>query len=170
MIRIRLDYLLLDKRMKLTELAEATGIALNNLSILKTNKARAIRNCCRAIAEKHGGGVPRTMTELLQLDGVGRKTANVVLGTAFGIAEGIVVDTHVARLSRRMGLTRGTTPEKIEQALMKIVPRKDWIDFSHLLIWHGRRRCTARRPDCAHCEIVRWCPRVGVPKTTNRKH
>ena len=134
------------------------------------NKARAIRNCCRAIAEKHGGGVPRTMTELLQLDGVGRKTANVVLGTAFGIAEGIVVDTHVARLSRRMGLTRGTTPEKIEQALMKIVPRKDWIDFSHLLIWHGRRRCTARRPDCAHCEIMRWCPKVGVPKTTNRKH
>ena len=126
------------------------------------NKARAIRNCCRMIAEQHGGHVPGTMTELLQLDGVGRKTANVVLGTAFGIADGIVVDTHVARLARRMGFTRATTPEKIEQALMEIVPRKDWIDFSHLLIWHGRRRCTARRPDCVHCEVVQWCPRIGV--------
>lgn len=126
------------------------------------NKARAIRNCCQMIAEQHGGHVPRTMTELLQLDGVGRKTANVVLGTAFGIADGIVVDTHVARLSRRMGFTRATTPEKIERALMEIVPRKHWIDFSHLLIWHGRRRCMARQPDCAHCEIMQWCPRIGV--------
>jgi endonuclease-3 len=126
------------------------------------NKARAIRNCCLAIAEKHGGVVPKQMDELLKLDGIGRKTANVVLGTAFGIAEGVVVDTHVARLSRRMGFTQAATPEKIETALMEIVPRKDWIDFSHLLIWHGRRRCMARRPDCAHCEIVQWCPRVGV--------
>ncbi|MGD0016474.1 MAG: endonuclease III [Verrucomicrobiia bacterium] len=128
------------------------------------NKARAIRNCCRMIAEQHGGHVPRTMTELLQLDGVGRKTANVILGTAFGIAEGIVVDTHVMRLSHRMGLTRATTPEKIERVLIKIVPRENWIDFSHLLIWHGRRRCTARRPDCAHCEVVQWCPRISVPR------
>ena len=126
------------------------------------NKARAIRNCCRMIAGRHGGCVPRTMTELLQLEGIGRKTANVVLGTAFGIAEGVIVDTHVMRLSRRMGFTRATTPEKIERALMEIVRREDWIDFSHLLIWHGRRRCTARKPDCAHCEVVRWCPRIGV--------
>jgi endonuclease-3 len=128
------------------------------------NKARAIRNCCRAIAERHGGQVPRTMAELLQLEGIGRKTANVVLGTAFGIADGVVVDTHVTRLSRRMGFTRVSTPEKIECALMEIVPQKDWIDFAHLLVWHGRRRCTARKPDCAHCEIMQLCPRVGVPR------
>ena len=102
------------------------------------------------------------MTELLQLEGIGRKTANVVLGTAFGIADGVVVDTHIIRLSHRMGFTRATTPEKIECALMEIVPRKNWIDFSHLLIWHGRRRCKALLPDCAHCEVVRWCPEIGV--------
>jgi endonuclease-3 len=127
------------------------------------NKARSIRNCCEAIVEKHGGQVPDTLDELIQLDGIGRKTANVVLGVAFGKAEGVVVDTHVARLSRRMGLTRQTTPEKIEGVLMKIVPRKDWIGFSHLLIWHGRKRCIARKPDCAHCEIEELCPKIGVP-------
>src|SRR6266850_5700641 len=98
------------------------------------NKARSIRNCCRKLVENHGGRVPDTLDELIQLDGIGRKTANVVLGVAYGKAEGIVVDTHVSRLSRRMGLTRHTTPEKIEQTLMNIVPREDWIDFSHLLI------------------------------------
>lgn len=133
------------------------------------NKARAIRNCCRAIVERHGGHVPRTMAELTQLEGIGRKTANVVLGTAFGVADGIVVDTHVARLSRRMGFTRAATTEKIECALVRIVRRGDWIDFSHLLIWHGRRRCMARQPDCAHCEIMQWCPRVGVkPNSISR--
>lgn len=126
------------------------------------NKARSIRNCCRAIAAKHAGKVPNTLDELVQLDGVGRKTANVVLGVAYGKAEGIVVDTHVSRLSRRLGLTRQTTPEKIERALMKVVPRGDWIDFSHLLIWHGRKRCTARRPDCIQCEVAGLCPKIGV--------
>jgi endonuclease III len=126
------------------------------------NKARSIRNCCKAIVDKHGGKVPETLDQLIQLDGIGRKTANVVLGVAYGKAEGIVVDTHVMRLSRRMGLTRQTTPEKIERVLMRLVPRKDWIDFSHLLIWHGRKRCTARRPDCIQCEVTDLCPRIGV--------
>lgn len=126
------------------------------------NKARSIRNCCRSLVEKHGGKVPDTLDELILLDGIGRKTANVVLGVAYGKAEGIVVDTHVSRLSRRLGLTRQTTPEKIEQALMKIVPREDWIDFSHLLIWHGRKRCNARKPDCRHCEVANLCPKTGV--------
>ena len=128
------------------------------------NKARSIRNCCRAIVDHHDGNVPDTLDELIALDGIGRKTANVVLGVAYGKAEGVVVDTHVARLSRRLGLTRQRTPEKIEQALMKLVPRGDWIEFSHLLIWHGRKRCTARRPDCIECEVVDLCPKIGVSK------
>jgi len=128
------------------------------------NKARSIRNCCRAIAERCGGEVPDSLEQLVNLDGIGRKTANVVLGVAYGKAEGVVVDTHVARLSRRMGLTRQRTPEKIEQALMKLVPRADWIDFSHLLIWHGRKRCNARRPDCIQCEVADLCPKIGVSK------
>ncbi len=126
------------------------------------NKAKSIRNCCRTIADRHDGKVPDTMAELIQLDGCGRKTASVVLGVAFRKAEGIVVDTHVQRLSRRLGLTRHTTPEKIERALMDIVPHNDWIDFSHLLICHGRRRCAARKPDCAHCELLALCPQLGV--------
>jgi endonuclease III len=126
------------------------------------NKARSIRNCAKGLVEKHTGKVPDTLDELIQLDGIGRKTANVVLGVAYGKAEGVVVDTHVLRLSRRMGLTRQTTPEKVEQALMKVVPRNEWIDFSHLLIWHGRKRCTARKPDCIHCEIKNLCPKIGV--------
>ena len=104
------------------------------------------------------------MDELIQLDGIGRKTANVVLGVAYRKAEGVVVDTHVARLSRRMGLTRQSTPEKIERALMMIVPPRDWIDFSHLLIWAGRKRCIARKPDCIQCEVNNLCPRIGVKK------
>jgi endonuclease III len=128
------------------------------------NKARNIKAACRDIVEKYGGKVPRTMEELIQLGGVGRKTANVVLGNAFDINVGVVVDTHVARLSGRLGLTREKTPEKIEQALMKLVPQADWTLFSHLLIWHGRRRCFARSPDCPHCEILSLCPRVGLPK------
>ena len=128
------------------------------------NKARSIRNCCRALVERHGGEVPDTLDELIALDGIGRKTANVVLGVAYGKTEGIVVDTHVTRLSRRMGLTRQRTPEKIEVALVKIVPRENWIEFSHLLIWHGRRRCIARKPDCIECEVCEVCPRIGVKK------
>ncbi len=126
------------------------------------NKARSIRNCCQGLVKQHDGKVPDTLDELIQLDGIGRKTANVVLGVAYGKVEGIVVDTHVMRLSRRLGLTRQTTPEKIEQALMKVVPREDWIDFSHLLIWHGRKRCNARRPDCIQCEVADLCPKIGV--------
>jgi endonuclease-3 len=126
------------------------------------SKAKSIRNCCRAIAERHAGLVPDTMAELTALAGCGRKTASVVLGVAFGKAEGIVVDTHVARLSYRLGLTRQKMPEKIELALMKIIPRRDWIEFSHLLIWHGRKRCNARRPDCENCELLNLCPRIGV--------
>ena len=102
------------------------------------------------------------MEHLYKLPGVGRKTANVVLGNAFNLAEGVVVDTHVGRLSRRMGLTRQHDPVKVEQALVKIVPKADWTLSSHLLIWHGRRRCSARKPDCAQCEISAACPKKGV--------
>ena len=125
-------------------------------------KAKNVKACCAALVERHGGEVPRTMDELTALAGVGRKTANVVLGNAFGINVGVVVDTHVLRLSRRLGLTRETTPEKIEPELMKLIPRGQWAVFSHWLIWHGRRRCDARKPDCAHCELAALCPRVGV--------
>src|ERR1035441_9467939 len=128
------------------------------------NKAKSIKGCCQAIVEKHGGKVPRTMEELTQLGGVGRKTANVVLGNAFNVNCGVVVDTHVARLAKRLGLTRQTAPDKIEQELMKQVPQDEWTLFSHLLIWHGRRRCYARNPDCPACEIKAVCPRLGVPK------
>jgi endonuclease III len=126
------------------------------------NKAKNIKACCAALVEKFGGEVPRTMEELTRLDGVGRKTANVVLGNAFGINVGVVVDTHVARLSRRLGLTKQKTPEKIEQELMAWVPQTQWTLFSHWLIWHGRRRCGARKPDCESCEIKQHCPRIGV--------
>ena len=126
------------------------------------NKAKSLKTCCQALMEKHGGEVPRTMEELTQLGGVVRKTANVVLGNAFGINCGVVVDTHVARLAQRLGITAETDPGKIEQQLMKLVLQAQWTLFSHLLIWHGRRRCYARNPDCAHCEIQALCPRLGV--------
>ena len=122
------------------------------------SKTRSIRAAAAAIVAKHAGRVPDTMEKLHGLPGVGRKTANVVLGNAFGKDEGIVVDTHVARLSHRLRLTRNTDPEKIEQDLMKLVPRRHWTNWSHWLIWHGRRRCFARRPDCRQCEILRLCP------------
>lgn len=128
------------------------------------NKAKSIKTAAQAIVEKHGGEVPRTMEELIELGGVGRKTANVVLGNAFNVNVGVVVDTHVARLSQRLGFTRETTPEKIEQALMPLVPQDEWCLFSHLLIWHGRRRCYARNPDCPNCEVRELCPRIGVAK------
>jgi endonuclease-3 len=122
------------------------------------NKAKNIRACCATLLEKHSGEVPRTMEELTELGGVGRKTANVVLGNAFGINSGVVVDTHVARLSDRLNFTKNTAPEKIELDLQKLVPNPDWALFSHLLIWHGRRRCYARKPDCAGCEVQSLCP------------
>ena len=125
---------------------------------LYRNKARNIRSACQALVSRHSGEVPKTLAELTALDGVGRKTANVVLGNAFGLEEGIVVDTHVARLSERLRLTTETDPVKIESALTKLIPRSDWTLFSHWLIWHGRRRCMARKPDCANCEIRALCP------------
>lgn len=128
------------------------------------NKAKSVKGCCAALVERHGGQVPRTLEELTALAGVGRKTANVVLGNAFGINAGVVVDTHVTRLSNRLGLTRHTDPVKIELDLMKLIPNEQWTLFSHLLIWHGRRRCFARKPDCAGCEVQAFCPsafRVG---------
>ncbi len=125
-------------------------------------KAKNIRACCRLLVDHHGGKVPESMEELVQLPGVGRKTANVVLGNAFGQNAGVVVDTHVARLSARLGLTRQTDPVKIEQALMKLVPQADWTLFSHWLIFHGRRRCKAQNPDCPNCEIASLC--LSFPK------
>jgi endonuclease-3 len=122
------------------------------------SKAKSIRGATAAIAKKFGGKVPNSMENLRELPGVGRKTANVVLGNAFGINEGIVVDTHVIRLSQRLGLTKHKDPEKIEQDLMKLVPKEYWAVWSHWLIWHGRRRCFARKPDCANCEVFRLCP------------
>ena len=128
------------------------------------NKAKNIKACCAALVEEFGGEVPRTMDELHALAGVGRKTANVVLGNAFDINVGVVVDTHVTRLSNRLGLVKGTDAVKIEQDLMKLAPQTGWTLFSHLLIWHGRRRCAARKPDCMDCEVLEFCPRIGVMK------
>jgi endonuclease III len=125
------------------------------------NKARSLRGMAHALVEEHGGEVPRTMPELVTLPGVGRKTANVVLGNAFGVDEGIVVDTHVRRVSNRLGLTESQDPEKIEQDLMKVVPEEDWTIFSHLLIFHGRRVCKARKPDCPNCVLSDICPSAG---------
>ena len=121
-------------------------------------KAKNIKACCAALVARHGGEVPRTMDELTQLAGVGRKTANVVLGNAYGMNVGVVVDTHVSRLSQRLGLSKATTPEKIEVDLMRLIPRAQWALFSHWLIWHGRRRCAARKPQCSECELATLCP------------
>ncbi|MCS7033490.1 MAG: endonuclease III, partial [Phycisphaerae bacterium] len=123
------------------------------------NKARAIQSMARSLLERHHGNVPQTMQELVELAGVGRKTANVVLGNAFGKNEGIVVDTHVTRLANRLGLTAHKSDAvKIERDLMAVVPREDWTLWSHLLIFHGRQVCDARRPDCAHCPLLPHCP------------
>lgn len=126
------------------------------------NKAKNIKACCATLVEKFNGEVPRTMDELHALAGVGRKTANVVLGNAFNINVGVVVDTHVTRLVNRLGLVKGTDAVKIEQELIKLIPQNDWTLFSHWLIWHGRRRCAARKPDCGNCEIQKLCPQIGV--------
>lgn len=126
------------------------------------NKAKNIQAACRTIVHEYGGEVPADMEKLLKLKGVARKTANVVLGVWFGIAEGVVVDTHVKRLSNLLGLTSESTPEKIEKDLMAITPQSEWIDLSHLLIWHGRRICIARRPQCAECTLNHLCPASRV--------
>jgi endonuclease-3 len=122
------------------------------------NKAKNIQAACRRILEEYGGKVPQTMEDLLTLGGVARKTANVVMGNAFGIASGVVVDTHVSRLSQRLGLTQNTTPEKIEADLSGVVPERDWILFPHLMISHGRQVCIARRPKCEVCVLNDICP------------
>lgn len=126
------------------------------------NKANNIRECCRVLAERYDGQVPRDMEELVKLPGVGRKTANVVLGTAYGIASGVVVDTHVARLSRRLGLSKYKEPEKIERDLRELFPQKEWVAIGHRLIWHGRRYCTARKPNCRGCPLWKLCPKIGL--------
>ena len=126
------------------------------------NKARNIQAACKRIIEEFGGEVPRTMDELLTLGGVARKTANVVLGNAFGIAAGVVVDTHVGRLSQRLGLTANETAEKIERDLAAIVPQKHWIMLPHWLIFHGRQVCNARKPKCGDCSLADICPKVGI--------
>ena len=127
------------------------------------NKAKSIRGMGAALVERHGGEVPRTIGELSALPGAGRKTANVVLGNAFGINEGVVVDTHVGRLSLRLGLTTESDPVKVEQDLMKLFPQELWTLLSHWLIWHGRRRCKARNPDCEACELRLLCPSADRP-------
>ena len=126
------------------------------------NKAANIRGAARKLVEDFGGKVPKTMEQLLELPGVARKTANVVLGTAYGIASGVVVDTHIRRLSYRLGLTDHEDPVKIEQDLMQILPKDEWIWFGHALIWHGRRVCVARAPNCPECVLNKICPKRGV--------
>ena len=125
------------------------------------NKARNIRACCQVLVEKHGGQVPHTMEELVPLPGVGRKTANVILGNAFGVP-GIPVDTHVGRLSRRMGLTEHDDPVKVESDLMALIPKDDWTNFGHRMIFHGRQVCHSRKPKCDLCVLKKICPMIGV--------
>lgn len=149
-------------REELEELIRSTGFF--------RNKAKSIHGATSKIVSDFGGRVPETMEELLSLPGVARKTANVVLGTAFGIAEGFVVDTHVFRLSHRMGLAAAKSPEGVERQLMELVPRKDWIDLGHILIHHGRAVCTARNPDCEACDVEAYCPKIGVsPKKSPKR-
>jgi endonuclease-3 len=126
------------------------------------NKARNIKACAQKLVSDFSGEIPQTLVQLTSLPGVGRKTASVILGTSFNKAEGIVVDTHVKRLSFRLGFTKNTNPEKVEKDLMQLVPSKKWIAFSHLLILHGRERCKARKPECQKCELMSICPQNGV--------
>jgi endonuclease-3 len=139
-------------REELMELVKSTGFY--------RNKAKHIQGACRLIVEKFGGQVPQSMTELLQLPGVARKTANVVLAHAFGINAGVTVDTHVKRLSRRLGLTRHDDPLKIERDLMNLLPQADWENWSLRLIYHGRAVCTARKPLCEQCALADLCPKI----------
>jgi endonuclease-3 len=126
-------------------------------------KSTSLRGMAKAVVENFGGEIPRTLDELVTLPGVGRKTANVVLGTVWGIATGVVVDTHVKRITNLLGLTKSTNPEQIEQDLMQLVPQSEWVNFSHRLIHHGRRICIARRPQCPICPLLGCCQRVGLP-------
>jgi endonuclease III len=141
-------------RAELEEIIRSTGFY--------RNKAASIQATARVLVDEYGGEVPAEMDKLLQLRGVARKTANVVLGVVYGIADGVVVDTHVKRLSHRLGLAEANTPEKIERELMELVPRDCWIEISHLLIFHGRRICDARKPDCANCPLNDLCPAAVV--------
>jgi len=129
------------------------------------NKAKSIQGCCRKLVEQFGGEVPKRIDQLVELPGVGRKTANVLLGTAYGIASGVVVDTHVTRISRRLGLTEEKDAGKIERDLMERLPQKEWIAFGHRMIQHGRRYCTARKPKCDQCPMQAFCPRIGVEES-----
>jgi endonuclease-3 len=140
---------------KLEEAVRSTGFF--------RNKAKNIQGCCQQLLDRFGGEVPADMDSLVQLPGVGRKTANVVLGTAFRQTTGVVVDTHVTRLSRRLGLTSETNAEKIEADLMAVLPRKEWIDFSHRMIQHGRLVCQARKPRCEQCRMLSFCPQLDTP-------
>ena len=126
-------------------------------------KATNLRGMAQALVEQFGGELPRTLEEMVALPGVGRKTANVVLGTAFGLPTGVVVDTHVKRLTRLLGLTKNLDPVKIEHDLAALLPKSEWINFSHRLIHHGRRICNARKPNCPECPLLKLCPRVGLP-------
>jgi len=139
---------------RLEKLVQSTGFF--------RNKAKNIHECCQMLVKEHGGQVPQELEQLVKLPGVGRKTANVVLGTAFGIPSGVVVDTHVTRLSQRLGLTEHEDAVKIERDLMEQLPQEEWIDFSHRLIWHGRRICKARKPLCDQCVLNKVCPKIGV--------
>jgi endonuclease-3 len=141
------------KPRELEELIHSTGFF--------RNKARNLIACCRQLVARHGGQVPATMEELVPLPGVGRKTANVILGNAFGVP-GIPVDTHVGRLSRRMGLTEATDPVKVERDLARLIPRQEWTMFGHRMIFHGRQVCHARKPLCEQCALAGLCPRTGV--------
>jgi endonuclease III len=126
------------------------------------NKTKSIQGCCKTLLEEYKGQVPQDLSKLVELPGVGRKTANVVLGTAFGITSGVVVDTHVSRISQRLGLTKEKDPEKIEKDLMAQFPKKNWILLSHQMIFHGRKICVARKPKCKECPLTEICPKIGV--------
>jgi endonuclease III len=141
---------------------------INSVTFFR-NKAKSIQEASRLLIEKYNGQIPQTLEELVELPGVGRKTANVVLGTAFGIPTGVVVDTHVSRLSQRLGLSENKQPEKIEADLIELLPKKEWIDFSHRLIWHGRRICQARKPLCEKCTLEKWCPSSTLKKQPGLK-
>lgn len=150
--RTAADYAAADRR-QVEELIKATGFF--------RNKTTSIVGLGQALCERYGGEVPDTLAQLVELPGIGRKTANVVLGNAFGVP-GLTVDTHFGRLARRLGWTTEEDPVKVEYAVMLLIPKKEWTMLSHRLIWHGRRVCFARKPDCAHCEIARWCPSAGI--------
>lgn len=141
---------------------------INSVTFFR-NKTKSIQTTCRLLLEQHQGQVPRTLEELVKLSGVGRKTANVVLGTAFGIPTGVVVDTHVMRLTQLLKLTEHKEPEKIEEDLIAILPKKEWIDFSHRLIWHGRRVCKARKPACEICSLEPYCPSSRLKVSSAKK-